>query len=76
MGALLSFSSLSSSAAHYQVIDYGAHMLNLIIIASSHMANPHRNHLSSAWGSVSGLKSTVNFSKVLDIKAVFPVLFL
>lgn len=72
----IQFSGLSSSATHYQVIDYGAHMLNLVIICSSHISNPHRNGLPSAWGSMSRLKSTVNFPEVLDIIAVFPVLIL
>lgn len=72
----IQFSGLSSGATCYQVMDCGARMLNSIIISSSWMFNPHRNGLPSAWGSMSRLKSTVDFPKVLDIMAVFPVLFL
>lgn len=53
-----------NSATHYQVVDYEAHMLDLIIICSSHRSNAHRNGLPSTWGNMSRLKSTVNFLQV------------
>lgn len=72
----IQFSGLSSGATHYLIINYGAHVLNSIIICSSHMSDPRRNGLPSAWGSMNMLKSTVNFPKVLDIMVVFPILLL